>query len=245
MQEADNPGGYRYMSQSHTDTLSAHAALAARLARVPLYRHRLTAAGRDWLVDAVKDQDLLLAAADHFDAFPYGLLLWDSAVVLADALASLGRLDGKRLLELGSGVGLAGLAARHLGAEVVQTDHAAEALELARRNAALNGIEGIAQRLADWARWDGTECFDLVIGSDVLYDGSAHAPIAKVLEASLTDGGTVLLADPGRTATPFFIRDMTAAGWRVEQRVRAIDAVHPVWAEEQVNVTVLMISRAE
>ncbi len=95
-----------------------------RLARVDLHRYTLTAAGRSWLIDAVKDQDRLLAAADHFDNFPYGLLLWDGAVVLADALAEIGSLEGRSVLELGAGVGLTGLAARHLKASVVQMDHA-------------------------------------------------------------------------------------------------------------------------
>ena len=226
----------------------AHADMAAlvnaRLDRVPLHRHALTAAGRAWVIEAVKDQDALLAAAEHFAAFPYGLLLWESAIVMADALSGLGPLAGKRVLELGAGVGVAGLAARHLGAAVLQTDHADEALELCRRNAALNGIDGIAYAFADWARWDVPGQFDIIVGSDILYDGSAHAMIADVLTASLGAGGVAALTDPGRTATAFFIRDMTAAGWRITQRKQRIDAIHPVRSGEAVEVAVMMIRRA-
>ncbi|MGD9671031.1 MAG: methyltransferase [Hyphomicrobiaceae bacterium] len=215
-----------------------------RLARVSLHRHIVLAAGRTWLIDAVKDQDRLLEAADYFDAFPYGLLLWDAAVVLADALADMGSLEGRRVLELGAGAGLTGLAARHLGGSVVQTDHAPEALELGRRNALLNDIQGITQTLADWTQWDVPERFDLIVGSDILYDGSAHAPIARVLDASLADGGMAMLTDPGRTATPFFVRDMRGAGWSVSQTMRRIDAIHPVRVDETVNIAVLTLRRS-
>ncbi len=220
------------------------ATIEERLARVALHQHTLIAAGRSWLIDAVRDQDRLLEAADHFEAFPYGLLLWDAGVVLADALASMGPLDGRSVLELGAGVGLTGLAARHLGGSVVQTDHAPEALELARRNALLNGIDGITQTVADWAQWDVPGRFDLIVGSDILYDGSAHAPIAGVLEASLADGGIVVLSDPGRTATPLFVRDMCAAGWDVRQVTHRIDAIHQVRAGETVDITILTLRRA-
>lgn len=214
-----------------------------RLARVDLHRYTLTAAGRSWLIDAVKDQDRLLAAADHFDNFPYGLLLWDGAVVLADALAEIGSLEGRSVLELGAGVGLTGLAARHLKASVVQMDHAPEALELARRNALLNGIGGITQTIADWAHWEVPGRFDLIVGSDILYDGSAHAPIARVLQANLADGGVTILTDPGRTATPLFVRDMREAGWDVRQTKRQINALNPVRASERIEITILQLRR--
>lgn len=219
------------------------ATIEQRLASLTLHRHRLTAAGRSWLIDAVKDQDHLLETADQFDAFPYGLLLWDSAIVLADTLADIGSLEGRSVLELGAGVGLTGLAARHLKGRVVQTDHAPEALELARRNALLNGIDGITQRLADWTQWDAPGRFDLIVGSDILYDGSAHAPIAHVLAANLAEGGAALLTDPGRTATPLFVRDMWQAGWQIEQTVRRIDAIHPVRDGETVDITILTLRR--
>lgn len=220
--------------------------VAARLGRVPMVRQEIAAAGRSWQIDAVADQDALLAAADHFDAFPYGLLLWEASIAVADALIELGPLAGRRVLELGAGVGLAGLAARHLGADVVQTDHAPEALEMCRRNAVLNGIEGVAVEPGDWCDWNGARLagpFDLILGADVLYDGSAHAAIARVLDASLAAGGIALLSDPGRTATPFFTRDMRAAGWHVGEQRRRVAALHPLRPGETVDVTLLRLSR--
>lgn len=217
--------------------------IGTRLDRVPLYRHALTAAGRSWRIDAVKDQDALLAAADHFDAFPYGLLLWEAGVALAEELPNLGSLAGRRVLELGAGVGFAGLVSRYLGAEVMQTDHAPEALEMCRRNAELNGIEGIVVALADWADWHIPGRFDIILGADILYDGSAHTLVARVLEASLATDGVALLTSPRRAATPHFVRDMRAAGWQVKESIRRIDALHPVRPGEAVDVTLMKIWR--
>lgn len=225
------------------EPLARSATIEQRLGRVTLHRHTVVAAGRSWQIDAVRDQDQLLAAADHFDAFPYGLLLWDASVVLADTLAEMGPLEGLSVLELGAGVGLSGLAARQLGGDVVQTDHAGEALALAQYNARLNGIDGVRQALADWEHWEMTDRFNLIIGSDILYDGSAHGPIANVLSASLADGGMAVLTDPGRTATPFFLRDMRAAGWRVDERVRTSSTIHPVRAGETVDIKILTIRK--
>ena len=210
---------------------------------VALHRHEVHAAGRRWLIDAVKDQDALLAAADHFDVFPYGLLLWDSAPVLADALLGLGDLAGRSVLELGAGAGLSGLAARYLGAEVLQTDHAEETLALAQANAELNGIPGVGQELADWSEWRPPRRFDLVLGSDILYDEAAHAPVGRLLAAALAEDGAVLLTDPGRTATPRFVEAMTTAGWSIETSARQVPALHPIRPSEHVAITLMRLQR--
>lgn len=219
------------------------AEITARLARVDLFRHTIEAAKRTWQIDAVRDQNRLLDASDHFEAFPYGLLLWDSSMILADTLGEMGTLEGRSVLELGAGVGLVGLVARHLGAEVMQTDYASEALALALRNAQLNAIEGITRRLADWTQWSMPGRFDFIVGSDILYDATAHAPIAAVLNANLAEDGIAVFTDPGRTATPLFVQNMREAGWQIEQTVRPIDAIQQVLNFETVEITTLKLQR--
>ncbi|MFV0367851.1 MAG: class I SAM-dependent methyltransferase [Hyphomicrobiaceae bacterium] len=216
------------------------------LAHLALHRHTLELAGRHWQIDAVANQEALLAASDHFTAFPYGLLLWDAALALGAELAGMGTLPGKRILELGAGVGLVGLVASHLGASVFQTDHAAEALELSHHNAVLNGLTGIQLAPADWSNWTSTPVtglFDIIVGSDILYDGSAHGPIAKVLDASLADDGMVILTDPKRTATPLFMSGMRKIGWQVEERERHVAALVPTWPGQTLPISVIQLKR--
>lgn len=219
------------------------AEVTARLAALPLHIFEIEAAGRRWAIEAVRDQDALLQSADRFGAFPYGLLLWDSAVALADALARMGKLGGCRVLELGAGVGLPGLVARAFNADVVQTDHAPEAIELCRRNAARNGICGIDARPLDWLRWADTTGYDMIIGSDILYDVEAHAPVLAILERNLRAGGTAILTDPGRPLTPGFITLLQASRFAVTVQTQQVAAVHPLKPDHSVDVSVIVASR--
>eukprot|EP01051_Picozoa_sp_SAG22_P004714 SAG22_NODE_260_length_13403_cov_57.915589_9_plen_190_part_00 len=71
----------------------------------------------------------------------FGSKIWPSArLLVAHLAASEGErpLSGQRVLELGCGVGLAGIAAAALGARVVLTDRDEEALRQAAANIAQN-----------------------------------------------------------------------------------------------------------
>lgn len=225
------------------DDEAAAVEAAARLSTLPLQTFQIAAGGRQWSIMAVRDQDALLQSADQFGVFPYGLLLWDSAVALADTLAGMDSLAARRVLELGAGVGLAGLAARARGAEVVQTDHGREALELCRRNAILNHLDGIATRTGDWDRWDDTSRYDLIVGSDILYDVEAHAPVLAILQRNLQVGGKVILSDPGRPLTPGFVALLEASNFDILQHTRRVPAVHPLFPGHAVDVAVIMARR--
>lgn len=221
----------------HLEALTAAATL---LARLPLVTHHLEIGGRDWAIEAVADQSALTGLADEFAHFPFGLLLWDAAPVLAGALAARGaELSGKCVLELGAGVGLCGLVARWCGAELLQTDHGAEALALCQANARRNGITGMRWAEVDWRNWHATETFDLIMGSDILYEPDLHANVMSVLAGSLAPGGHVLLTDPGRSTTPRFISRLEAAGWQLTRRRQRVPALVPVKPGETVVVTLI------
>jgi len=162
-------------------------------------------------VDAVRtDEDVA--------NFPYGLMLWPSAVGLAEWLARTPSLiQGKRVLEIGAGVGLAGLAARALGAEVTQTDFQADALTLCRHNASCNGIEGVRVARGDWRDFppDLASC-DVVLGSDVLYERSLHPALESLLPHLIVPDGLIILSDPLRPqALEFVGRFEARGGWEV------------------------------
>ena len=68
---------------------------------------------------------------------------------------------GERVLEIGSGLGLAAVLAARAGARVVATDVVPEAVAAIRQNAALNGVE-VDARLGDCYAPVSGERFDLV-----------------------------------------------------------------------------------
>ncbi len=194
----------------------------------PLVNVALTIGKRAWTITAAQDQDTLIKSVntdEDLAAFPYGLLLWASAIGLAERLAEQPELvRGRRVLEIGAGCGLPGLVARALGAaRVTQTDYQEAALMLARRNAAQNGFAGqVEHRLADWRDFppDLLGAFDVVLGSDVLYERTLHPPLSVLLPRLLRPGGdnVVLVADPLRPQALVFMEQQEQRaelfGWR-------------------------------
>lgn len=196
---------------------------------MPLVARRIAAAGRDWTVHAVENEDALLALAERREPFPFGLLLWESAIALAAEIGERAPdFAGRRVLELGCGVGLPGLVAANCGARVTATDHDALALELARANAAENGIRDIAFATGDWTDWHDDVRYDVVIGADVTYDRAAHTAVLAILARNLLKDGIALLADPGREDRPAFLARAMAAGFVVGECRRLVtDLVRP------------------
>jgi len=158
---------------------------------------------RDWLLEAVRDQDALLAEVDDdagLAAFPYGLLLWPAAFALAEWIERKSTaMAGKRVLELGCGIGLAGLVAASHGADVVQTDWQPAVLDLAGRAARRNGIGAITRRVGDWRAWpDDLTGFDVVVGSDILYERTVHDALTELLPRLVLPEGEIWITDPQR-----------------------------------------------
>lgn len=134
---------------------------------------------------------------------PYWAILWRSGVALAREL-STASLEDKRVIELGCGLAVPSLAAARAGAVVMATDVRPEPLELAERNARANGLR-IETAVLEWTKPDElitSTPFDLVIGSDVLYERQSVAALLKLLPRLADEA---LIADPGRPASHPFI----------------------------------------
>ncbi len=195
---------------------AAYKTLAAKL---PLDEHIVPLAGRDWSIMAVRDHDALLADTSAFRHTPYGLLLWESAIALAGYVGRNGptMISGRAIVELGCGVGLPGLVAATMGGVVTQTDHEPATLTVARENARRNDVTGISQVEADWAHWNDTRHYDLIIGSDIGYGTDMHDHLIAIFERNLARGGRILLADPSRDQNLVLIGCLERAGWRMER----------------------------
>ncbi|MET0388482.1 MAG: methyltransferase domain-containing protein [Polyangiales bacterium] len=147
---------------------------------------------------------------------PYGAMLWPSSIALAhDVFARAEQLARARVLELGAGTGLPGIVAASLGARVVQVDRSEVALHLCRMNAERNATTGIDLRCAEWATLQSDTPFDFIIGADVLYATAQHDQLRAICDAYLAPGGTVLFADPLRTASLPMLEAMERSGYRV------------------------------
>jgi predicted nicotinamide N-methyase len=167
------------------------------------------------LLKVVNIDDLLDEVTDA-DQIPFWADLWPASIGLALHILSQGeRLRGKKVLELGAGVGLAGIAARIAGAEVVQSDFSSEALRFTRVNCRRNGVPDHPALLADWREFPAEAgTFDLILGADILYEKTLHPHLARIFATALNPGGAVWLADPGRDYARQFGEAM-AGTWRI------------------------------
>ncbi len=111
---------------------------------------------------------------------------------------------GRKVLELGCGLGLPSLTASLRGADVLATDWAADAIELLRQNAERNDAPLRVARL----RWSEPEPllraapWDLVLGADLLYEERNADQLAGLLPRL---GGEMFLAEPGRPYAKDFL----------------------------------------
>ena len=133
---------------------------------------------------------------------PYWAWPWPGGIALArHLLAHPDLVRGRRVLDLGAGSGLVGIAAARAGAaEVAAAEiepHARTAIAL---NAALNGVE-IALCPGDLLGRDPPAA-DLVLAGDVFYEADLAAAALDFLRRAKAGGARVLLGDVGRPSLP-------------------------------------------
>jgi predicted nicotinamide N-methyase len=147
-------------------------------------------------------------AFDEEEFLPYWAELWPSGLALARYVSKL-ELAGRKVLELGCGLGLPSLAAALRGADVLATDWAEDAIELLRRNAERNHARLRVARV----RWSEPEAllraapWDFVLGADLLYEERNAEQLAALLPRL---GGEMLLAEPGRPYAKEFLERLHA-----------------------------------
>jgi predicted nicotinamide N-methyase len=162
--------------------------------------------------DALLD-DLTQEAFDRSDdRMPYWATVWPSAVALADLVLTGESLAGRRVLDLGCGLGLVGLAALHRGARVTFLDWEPAAVEVARATAWTHGFADVEALVADWRSPPPLAPFDRILGADVLYEPRNTPAVARVLRAPIAPGGDAWIADPGRRHAGRFPADCHDAG---------------------------------
>jgi predicted nicotinamide N-methyase len=154
-------------------------------------------------------------------AWPLFGVVWPSGIALAQEINDLA-VDGMSILEIGCGIGLSSLVLQRRGANITASDYHPLAEEFLRHNAALNGLAPIKFSNAPWAGPNhDLGRFDLIIGSDILYERNHPALLAAFLDCHANTVARVLMTDPGRRYCGHFNTQMSAQGYvRTERRMQ-------------------------
>lgn len=150
--------------------------------------------------------DWYISVQNKPDADPSWAVLWPTAVSLSIyVLEHQDVIFGKRVVELGSGLGLVGLVASTAAKSVLLTDREPMALHCAMSTAACNKQFGNVQAaILEWGNVPPTMqgMADIVVASDVLYDKDTIRALSEACRSLLPPtGGLVMITDPQKERT--------------------------------------------
>jgi predicted nicotinamide N-methyase len=148
-------------------------------------------------------------------ADPYWAKLWPAAPLLASAIVRNSAPRGTRVLELGCGSGLVGIAALACGLDVTFSDYVPLTIDLALENARRNGFLTGKVLVLDWRAPGDDEKFSLIVAADVTYDRTNIDPLLNVLDQRLAPGGEAWFGDAGRSPAVEFVDRARHRGWHV------------------------------
>jgi len=149
-------------------------------------------------------------------------MIWPVGIALAHELMHV-EIANLRILELGCGLALSSLVLKRRGADITASDHHPLAPEFLIHNASLNQLPPIPYQDAAWeASNPALMDFDLIIGSDILYEPNHPQLLAGFLERHANASTRIVIADAGRGYRGQFSKRMAALGYaRTEMPCRA------------------------
>lgn len=173
------------------------------------------------------------------DYMAYWAYLWPGAFLLAERVGRSEWREGTRALEIGCGLGLAGLVGVSKGLEVVFSDYDVMALGFVEKSCEANGFGRgrYSTMLLDWRELP-EERYPLILGADVLYERRLVPLVVNLVRRMLEPGGEALVAGPYRVATEDLRGELE--GWGLVAEVEEVEArdeegrvvrgaVHRIW----------------
>jgi len=131
-------------------------------------------------------------------AWPIFGIVWPSSLVLAHFICNYD-IGSKRVLEIGCGTALSSLLLNKQHVDITATDYHPEVETFLNRNSKLNGDVIIPFERTGWAdNNDSLGRFDLIIGSDLLYEDEHIELLSDFIQDHSNPECEVIIVDPGR-----------------------------------------------
>jgi predicted nicotinamide N-methyase len=160
----------------------------------------------------LNDPEVLRLNQAH-DYMPYWAYLWPGAFLLAQYVANRRWPRDAWALELGCGLGLAGLTAIGCGLKVHFTDYDIAPLRFVEQSVAGNCVDATRVRLSllDW-NTPPAEVYPILLGADLLYEERLVPLVVGVVDRMLSADGVALFAGPERSPTELFPQCLAESG---------------------------------
>lgn len=166
-------------------------------------------------------------------------VVWPSGQVLSHHMLDYD-IKNKRILEVGCGIGLASLVLNHRLADITATDYHPETGGFLAQNVALNKGRTIPFVRTGWAdKVSELGMFDLIIGSDLLYEQEHADLLSQFIEKHAKPACDVVLVDPGRGNHAKFSKKMVLLGFDHSQQ----KPIHTEFLSEPFNGQILTYNR--
>ncbi len=168
---------------------------------------------------------------DSTKKFPFWVKVWEASLMLSSHLLKMD-LDKKiKILEIGAGMGITGLFLGALGYEVTITDYDEDALELIKMNVKRNGLSNVSVRRLDWDNPDLKESFNIICGSELIYNEASIHPIIRLFKTYLRSEGTIFMAHDIKRKYFMQLIGMVQDKFEIEtiqKRLRSKDETHGI-----------------
>ena len=168
---------------------------------------------------------------EYIKKFPFWVKIWEASIVLTDHLIRIGLEKKKEILEIGAGMGVTGLFLGAFGHKVTITDYEEDALELLRMNVKRNGLNNVSVKKLDWNNPDLTGKYDVICGSELVYNETSIGPIINLFRKYLQPEGTVFLSHDFRRMCMIKFIGMVPGRFEIEniaKTLRGDDKLHKV-----------------
>ena len=176
----------------------------------------------------------------------YWNIVWATGFAISQYLASsvaVERLQGKRVLVVGCGVGLESIVLAKLGAHVSALDHVSEALRLVEHNCELNGIlpvDTLRVCLHDPKSIAKLGSYDVIVGGDVHYEPENGKWVKALLQNVLQSQGRAFFADPFREGVEEFFEGLAATEFQIDMHRTRVS-----WLSDSQEIRIYQIERYE
>ena len=140
---------------------------------------------------------------------PYWGKIWEASILLAAYLIAQPVVPGRRILEIGTGLGVSGLFAAACGHDVTLSDHKEEIIRFIRANTLLNKLNNVPIINVDWTKPASSQLYDWIVGSEVVYHRSTYDSLLQFFQQALKPNGTIFLAKSKSLPAKVFFSKLT------------------------------------